>query len=132
MKRIISKERRELACGPTRDEAIAAFPGYDEERHECTQTGGAGLWQVFNRKRAPINRTITRAISRETSELFGLDQIPLVVTLLPNDRIQFRLKGKKKKTVASIKWLWNRAQVADGFKAAQDAQREKQKAKRKR
>lgn len=129
MKRAPSKERKELSVGATREEAIAAFPTFDETKHECTQTGARGLWQVFNRRKPPADRTIRKTLTRETAEEFMHYKRKIVVGFEPGDIISFRLKGNRKATTAPISSLYKMAMQWEAM-AAMHAKRAERKARR--
>jgi hypothetical protein len=100
------KERKELAVGENREQAILSMPynTFDPLKHELVYDASTKLWSVFNRRRKS-DRTIKRAITRESrgpyANGYGRDRRPVLVTLHPRELIETRLKGRRTRHVIS-------------------------------
>ena len=102
------RERKELAVGTSELEAIgnldATGTGFNPEKHEVAFDEATGLWSVYHRRRK-TDRTIKRPISRETREPYrngyGRDRRRIIVTLLPREFIETRLKGTRRRYAIS-------------------------------
>jgi hypothetical protein len=103
------RERKELACGTSSVDAIAAGLDagiqYDANKHDLEQDLQTKVWSIYHKRRAS-DRTIKRPISRVArapySNGYGRDRRPVVVTLLPRELIETRLKGTRRRY--SISW----------------------------
>ena len=129
--------RKELACGETREEAIANFclihevipwsnftEVYDVEQDEVT-----GLWQVFRKRQ---DRTVKHPIKRESRTDFAHYHRKLVLIIEPGEMLSMRLKGQTSKRNLSIMWDDLYRILADlHAKAVIAARREARKAKKK-
>jgi hypothetical protein len=104
----MTRERKELAVGERRELAVAGFEEargkFDEAKHECLYDERTSLWSVYH-KRRQSDRTIKRPISRVArkpySNGYGKDRRPVVVTLLPHEFIETRLKGTRRRYAIS-------------------------------
>lgn len=100
------KERKELACGETRAQALDNLPahyyegaGEIEARFDIVHDGLTGLWSVYH-KRKPKRETwrpVTRVARGPYSNGYGKDRRPVVITLLPRELIETRLKGTRRR-----------------------------------
>lgn len=104
------RERKELAVGTTSKSAIANFnetgKQFDEAKHEIVYDSGTTLFSIYHRRK-PNDRSCKRPISRVASAPYsnarnGRDRRPVVVTLLPRELIETRLKGTRRRY--SICW----------------------------
>jgi len=102
----MTRERKELGVGQNREYAILSMPfnAFNPRKHEVVYDGSTQLWQVFNIRRKN-DRTCRRPITREArqpySNGYGKDRRPVVVTLLPREMIETRLKGRRTRHVIS-------------------------------
>jgi len=103
------RERKELACGEDEADAIAKFVEFrgepwNSDKFETVADALTGLVSVFH-KRRQVDRTIKRAVTRESREPYangyGKDRRPVVVSLLPRELIETRLKGTRRRYVIS-------------------------------
>jgi hypothetical protein len=101
-------ERKELAVGTSEQDAIVnlvgAGIGFDPAKVEVLFDPETRLYSIF-RKCRPRDRTCKRAITREArqpySNGYGKDRRPVVVTLLPRELIEVRLKGTRRRFTIS-------------------------------
>lgn len=101
----MNRERKELACGSTRREAISRLNDmrtaeWIDGKLEAVQDSATRLWSIY-RKRVPTDRTIKRPVTREARTPYihgyGRDRRPVIVTLLPREMIETRLKGTRRR-----------------------------------
>jgi hypothetical protein len=102
------KERKELACGETHLDAIRAYQetgrAFNPDAQETVFDKQTSLWSVYN-KRKPKRETwrpVTRVARAPYTNGYGKDKRPVVVTLLPRELIETRLKGTRRRY--SITW----------------------------
>lgn len=101
----MKRERKELMVGETRDLAIGGFEEsrgikFDETKHECLYDERTGLWSIYHRRRTSdhtIKRPISRVARAPYSNGYGKDRRPVVITLLPRELIETRLKGTRRR-----------------------------------
>lgn len=105
----VCRERKELSVGETSVEAIEALLEtrgltYDGSIHDLVQDETTKLWSIYHRRR-PTDKTMKRPISRESREPYsngyGKDRRKIVVTLLPHELIETRLKGTRRRYAIS-------------------------------
>lgn len=90
------RERKELGVGDLPHDAMRNMAVvFDETKHEVVQDPETRLWSVYYK---PRDRTVKRPIKREGREpySYGKDARPIVITLLPGEMIETRLKGRRK------------------------------------
>ena len=104
----MNRERKELAVGASKLDAIVNLVGagtkFNPEKHEVSFDEATQLYSVFY-KRRPFDRTCKRAITREARAPYrngyGKERRPVVVTLLPGELIETRLKGTRRRYTVS-------------------------------
>lgn len=98
-------KKKELFIDSVR-EACTEWEGYDAAKHDILFDDVTDLWSVY---RKSIDRTIRRPLSRETRFPFGHYKRKLIVSLIPGDLIEMRMKGKRLRYSVEIddvyRWL---------------------------
>lgn len=102
------KERKELAAGETSVAAIAALMDtrgveYDGALFDLVHDEQTGVWSIYH-KRKPKRETwrpVTRVARMPYANGYGKDKRPVVVTLLPRELIETRLKGTRRRYTIS-------------------------------
>lgn len=107
----MKRERKELAVGDGYSDAVYQFnlaqgdpfgdgpKRFDHDKHEVIHDTQTGLWSVFY-KRKPKRETwrpVTRVARTPYTNGYGKDRRPVVVTLLPRELIETRLKGTRRR-----------------------------------
>lgn len=101
------RERKELAAGETESQAIARFEDaghyFDTQKFECLKDEQTGVWSVYHKRRPKREtwRPVTRVARTPYANGYGKDRRPVVVTLLPRELIETRLKGTRRRYTIS-------------------------------
>jgi hypothetical protein len=101
------RERKELACGATERGAIESFAfgggKFDQSKHELVFDNETRLWSIYHRRKPKREtwRPVTRVARTPYANGYGKDRRPVVVTLLPRELIETRLKGTRRRYTIS-------------------------------
>jgi len=101
------RERKELACGESAALACEIFRNaggqFDERKHELVYDEQTRLWSIYHRRKPKREtwRPVTRVARTPYANGYGKDRRPVVVTLLPRELIETRLKGTRRRYTIS-------------------------------